>query len=206
MEKGQIIELLFKKLNRAKSKKNVSLKKQIDIVRKAIKKEIKALEETYVSWPPSEDEIVKCRTKIPPLLESLITTIISSVRKCRLKKRKKKIISSISQDIIYNCLNGKYRCSKHAIFGWCVKRKTGSRSMIEWLNRMGHSISYDEINFMETSLALQAIENDSVQTYVPSTLVPQLFLTFVWDNNDINPETLTGISSIFFEYRLLFKH
>ena len=73
--------------------------------------------------------------------------------------------------------------------------------MIEWLNRMGHSISYDEINFMETSLALQAIENDSVQTYVPSTLVPQLFLTFVWDNNDINPETLSGISSIFFEYR-----
>ena len=204
LAKGEIIQLLFNKLHKAKKKKTLSLKRQIEIVGKAIKKEVKYLKDTYPTWPPSEDEIVKLKTATPPLLESLITTIVSSVRKCRLKKRKKKIIESICQDIIYNSLNGKYRCSKHAVFGWCVKRKTGSREMVEWLNRMGHCISYDEVNFMETSLALQAIKNESVKSYCPSSLVPLLFLTFVWDNNDINPETLNGKNSYFSNCNFLF--
>ena len=38
------------------------------------------------------------------------------------------------------------------MFSLCAKRKTGSKQLISWLNRFGHGISYDEVNFLETHL------------------------------------------------------
>ena len=35
----------------------------------------------------------------------------------------------------------------------CTKRKTGSIQVIQWLNKLGHGISYDDANCLETSLA-----------------------------------------------------
>ena len=33
-----------------------------------------------------------------------------------------------------------------------------------------------------------------LKTFVPSNIQPSQFVTFVWDNNDINPESLSGVS------------
>ena len=64
--------------------------------------------------------------------------------------------------------------------------------MITWLNKLGHGISYDEVNFVETSLAKEMVKNQQLKSYTPSSVQPSQFLTFVWDNNDINPESLNG--------------
>ena len=71
-----------------------------------------------------------------------------------------------------------------------MKRKTRSKVMIQWLNKLGHGISYDEVNHLETSLAVEATNHESVRSYYPSTLLPSVSVTFVWDNNDINPESI----------------
>ena len=34
----------------------------------------------------------------------------------------------------------------------------------------------------------------ALKTFVPSSIQPSQFVTFVWDNNDINPESLSGVS------------
>ena len=168
------------------------MKEQIKSVAKAVKKEVSNVRDTYEQWPPYEEDLVQSKTVIPPLLEDLITKICSSASKSRLRQRKQRIISSICQDIIYNARNGRYRCSKHAVLGLCLKRKTGSRAILEWFNRLGHSTSYDEVNYLETSLAVEAIGDEDLKTYCPSTLLPSTFVTFVWDNNDINPESIKG--------------
>lgn len=75
------------------------------------------------------------------------------------------------------------------LLSFCVKQKTGSKDVLKWLNRLGHRISYDEVNVLETFLAEQVVFN---QTNRPSSVQPSFFVTFVWDNNDINPDFLNG--------------
>jgi len=50
-------------------------------------------------------------------------------------------IESLVQDIVYVTTNGKHRTSKHVLLSLCVKRKTGSKDVITWLNRSGHGVS-----------------------------------------------------------------
>eukprot|EP00794_Sanderia_malayensis_P013591 gene13591-14999_t len=83
---------------------------------------------------------------------------------------------------------------KQVLLSLCTKRKTGSKQLVRWLNKFGHSISYDEVSYLETSLANQQAEQQIHKSFVPAIIKPSRFVIFVWDNNDINPETLTGIS------------
>ena len=67
------------------------------------------------------------------------------------RKRKKDFNSidsfnSIGQDVIYSLLRGRKRTKKHVALALCLKRKTGSKDILTWLNRLGHCISYDEVN------------------------------------------------------------
>ena len=61
-------------------------------------------------------------------------------------------------------------------------------------NKLGHGISYDDVNCLETSLAESQMCDKVLKTFVPSNIQPSQFVTFVWDNNDINPESLSGVS------------
>ena len=107
-------------------------------------------------------------------------------------ERVKRLVKSLGQDIIYNATRGKLKTVKHTQLGVLVKRKTGSRLLIECLNRLGHSISYHEVNSLETAFAEKQVQHQLVQAYVPPGVQPSTFLTFVSDNCDHNPETLTG--------------
>lgn len=109
-------------------------------------------------------------------------------------KRKQTTITSICQDIIYSASNTKHKTSKHVLLSLCTKRKTGSKDLVKWLNRFGHCISYDETAYLETFLANEEIKNQMVKFYVPYSVQLSSFITFVWDNNDINPETLSRTS------------
>ena len=75
-----------------------------------------------------------------------------------------------------------------------TKRKTGSRFLIESLSRLGHSIGYDEVNNVETYFTEVQAYQRSHRSFVPNNVQPSTFITFVFDNCDHNPETLSGIS------------
>ncbi|XP_066920335.1 uncharacterized protein [Clytia hemisphaerica] len=194
IKKGEIIEILFKKIEQAKEQKAPSLQTQIKNVGKLIKKNIKNLPDTYTSWPPNEDELISSKTHIPAELELFMTTVLTATPISRLSERKKAIISSLCEDVIYNSRAGRFRCSKQTKLGFCIKRKTGSKTLVGWMNKFGHCISYDDVNYLETILAMDAMYNESIRSFCPSLILPSIFVTFVWDNNDINPESIKGVS------------
>ena len=66
--------------------------------------------------------------------------------------------------------------------------------LITWTNKIGHGISYDEVLILETSLAVEHSQHQLHRSFTPSSIQPSTFVTFVWDNNDINPESLKGIT------------
>ena len=191
ISKGEIIEKMFRKMSRMEEKFTPSFEDQLRNVCKVIRDSVLEMKPTYSQWPPSEEEVLVNKTVIPNSLETLIGNIVSANSKRLINTSK---ISSICHDIIYNVHNGTHRTSKHTALALSTKRQTGSKAMIDWLNRLGHCISYDEVRLLETSLAYDAVSNQTIQGYCPLTLQPSTFVTFVWDNNDINPESLSGQS------------
>ncbi len=190
LDKGEIIDIMLQKVKLLESK--IKPKSDEQIVKESgqiIRKEILDMADTYSEWPPSADSLISNETKLPDSLNSLLTNVLCS-RPPTAKKRR--LIDSFGQDIIYAATNGAHRTEKHTLLPLCTKRKTGSKDMLQWLNRSGHGISYDEVRFVETNLAEKAVMNQRALDYVPSTLHPKVFLTFVWDNNDINPDSLKG--------------
>ena len=65
--------------------------------------------------------------------------------------------------------------------------------MVNFLNRLDHSISYDEGNLIETSIANEQMKNKICKLFVPNNILPSIFVTYVFDNCDHNPETLSGM-------------
>ena len=192
--KGQVIEILTKKILMLQEKeKKQPIEDKIEEVARSIRNEIISAPLTFEQWPPSEEAILEKNTEIPTSLLHLLTSVLSCSTS-RVSKRKERFIRSLCQDIIYNSTNGRHRTSKHVLFSLCVKRKTGSKDMVKWLNKFGHGISYDEVNVVETFLADEAVKYQAVKSFCPSSIQPSVFVTFVWDNNDINPESLSGIS------------
>eukprot|EP00794_Sanderia_malayensis_P001798 gene1798-2004_t len=76
-----------------------------------------------------------------------------------------------------------------------LKSLISSKSKIsDKKNRQILSIGQDIMFCIKTSLAVRQSKEQLLKRFVPSIIQPSLFVTFVWDNNDINPETLTGTS------------
>lgn len=72
----------------------------------------------------------------------------------------------------------------------CTKRKTGSRRLITWLKHLGYGISYHDVNLIEMNIAEEQIANVTTAVYVPNNIGPEEFVTYVYDNGDINAESV----------------
>lgn len=72
-----------------------------------------------------------------------------------------------------------------------MKRQTGSKEIVTWMNKLGHGISQDEVSSVKAFLADETIIHQDMKRYCPSSVQPSTYVTFVWDNNDINPDYLT---------------
>ena len=155
-----------------------------------IREEISEISEPFLNWPPNENELFSCKIGIPPLLEKLFAFIISSTKEKT--ERKTRLVSSIAQDLIYATSGGEKKTLKHVQLGLFIKGTTGSRKVIQWLNRFGHSISYKEINIVETHLAEEQTRIQHDRTYVPNNIQPDTMVTFVYDNCDHNTKSIQG--------------
>ena len=131
-------------------------------------------------------------TPIPKFTTRLLEGIL--VRKKAKSPKVSRLISSIGQDLIYHTNNGQKHTSKHTTFSFLIKRKTGSKQVIGWTNKFGHGISYNDVLLIETHLAIEHTQDQLHRSFTPSIIQPSHFVTFVWDNNDINPESLKGLT------------
>ena len=144
------------------------------------------------SWPPDPQEFCQEKVTIPEPLQTFLTHLFSS--NTPVSERINRLVTSLAQDIMYGVSRGRIKTVKHMQLGVFVKRKTGSKQAITALNRLGHSISYDEVNSLETAYAERQAQTILSRAYVPSRVQPSVFVTFVYDNCDHNPETLSGVS------------
>ena len=99
----------------------------------------------------------------------------------------------ISQDIIHCASKARVMLPKQIGLAMAVRHPTGSKQLGGLLNRMGHSLSYDELQAVDTSLATEVLAKvETYGTVIPSNISPGSFVQFAADNNDLKEENIDG--------------
>ena len=137
---------------------------------------ISKIEELPIStyWPPNPDELWQEKVQIPHLFELFLTFLLTN--ETVLSEWVKHLVKSLGQDIICNVTRGKLKTAKHTQVGVSVKRKIGSRLLIDCLN----------LGFAETGFSKKQVEHQLVGEYVSPAVQPSTFLAFFNDNCDHN--------------------
>ena len=102
-------------------------------------------------------------------------------------------INSLCQDVIYSAKNDRIILPKQLSIGMAVHQLTRSKKVVHLLHNAGHSISYDQIRKVDTTIAQNILDNHMLEdTVVPPNLVKNKFVHLAADNIDINEDTIDG--------------
>ena len=81
---------------------------------------------------------------------------------------------------------------KHIVLPFVIKSLTGNVELIHIFNRLGHGMSYSQVEEINMALCLQKLDLSDGQAAVPRYIYPRVFTTLDWDNIDRLEETACG--------------
>ena len=138
------------------------------------------------------EDICQGEVNIPPILQQFFTFLISGLDKRRqdVPSRNRRI-NAVCADVIYAATSGNTKPAKHMKLGLAMKSLTGSRKVIDVLNRFGYTVSYNVVEELETEMTLEA-NNKAQLTPFGMGLDANLGTGVAFDNYDEFVETLSG--------------
>ena len=159
-------------------------------VAQILRADIKA-NEVEREWPPSLNDIegYKIQSK---LTKNFLTILLTgNTKDTDQSDRIQRLVNSFAQDLIYAISAGTIKTPKHILLSFAVKTLTGNAELIRMLNRLGHVVSYPQVEEIDTALCMQKLaraENEGAA--LPANIKPYVQTTFAWDNIDRLEETL----------------
>ena len=170
------------------SSEEYAIQEAADVLRKAVLNLLKETPDLPSSLKLEDFE--NGQVKPPDLLVNFFERLYAP-DPMKISDGMKRRANSSAQDAVYTISRGKLKPAKHLTMGLAMKSLTGSRKVVEILNRLGHSISYHTTEEIETELATTiSVQNQSL----PDGLLKQsgLCTSLAWDNYDELTETLSG--------------
>lgn len=157
-----------------------------ELRRKVMDVEKRYLPKNNISVP----NIIEGECDIPTELHTLISCLLFGPRATD-NERKEVKVNSICSSIIFSMTNGNVKPSSCLSLGLVAKSLTGSRRIIEILNRLGHCVSYTVVEGLETELAYGGAAETKI---LPHGLIANSDLRthVAFDNFDKYVETSTG--------------
>ena len=140
---------------------------------------------------PTIEDIKLGECDIPEILNQFFTHLIAGPWKRSQTESKMRRIKSLSQDVIFAFTSGNTKPGKHLELGIAIKSMTGSKKIIQILNRFGHCASYSTIEEIETEMTFAANKDGHLLPYGMST-DSDLGTGVSWDNYDRFVNTLSG--------------
>ena len=143
--------------------------------------------------PLNADALGKGQAKTPQALLDFFLKLYTRGKTLTDKARRQ--AQSTADDVIFIVTRGLVKPGKHICLGMGIKSITGSRSVLDILNRFGHAINYHTAESLETELAATISYRDKA---TPDGLlqIPGLATSIAWDNYDEITETLSGSNSL----------
>ena len=114
-------------------------------------------------------------------------------------------VRAVCDDVIFIMPRGRIKPSKNVSLGLAIKSLTGSRPLIDILNRFGYAVHYHTVESIETGLATTITER---HTSMPDCILqlPLLCTALAWDNYDENCETLSGSGTLHDTVRICYQN
>ena len=101
----------------------------------------------------------------------------------------------MSQDIVYTVTCGRQKTPKHVLLPYGIKTLTGNVELIQMINRLGHGVSYHQLEENDTALCLQRLASAlNERVILPQNIQPYVFTNLSWDNIDRLETTGAGTS------------
>jgi hypothetical protein len=158
---------------------------------------IKGIERTQKNLPDqlTADILSKGQGEPPEDLLTFFRVLYTGSTVVSDNEKVSRLVSSVCADVMFATSRGRIKPGKHLTMGLGMKSITGTRKVLEILNRFGHSISYHVTEEIETSLATEIADK---QVAIPDGLLQKagLATALAWDNYDENTETLSGMGTV----------
>ena len=147
----------------------------------------------------SEDPVLPYRLKL--FLNALLhgETCLSPEKEFDLR------IESLTADSVFCTSRGAVRPLKHQILGMGLSSITGSKTAISILNRLGHSLSYNNVKRLETDFCYTfRVSGQSVPDGI--LLDSSSCAGLAWDNYDANTDSLDGKNSLYTTVSIIYQN
>ena len=127
-------------------------------------------------------DILNGEVDVPDLVHHFFNYLIIGTDKRRGNvSAKRRRIEALCADTIFSTMAGNKKPAKHLKLGLTVKSMTGSRKLVEILNRYGYCVSYDTVEELETELTYE-VQSKKLLTPYGMSLDPKLATGVAFDN------------------------
>ena len=176
---------------------HIEEEKRQTIIRSAalhLRNEIQEMPKWRTPTPTSVETLKTCSPDLPDDLLLFSRTLLCGLRKPTGDTNADNVdrkVMAMTSDAVFNASRGSVRPWKQTVLGLGLGTLPGSKLILRILNRLGHSLSYDEVKALETEFPFSTEESDRD---APDGIVlkPNLGTGLAWDNFDVNMETLDG--------------
>ena len=169
-----------------------------------LRDDILAMKCNELHEPLTVEDVLKGEVDIPDSLQTFFQNLYAGENET-LSNKKERLANSSAADAVFACSNGKLIPGKHLALGCAVKSKTGSKGLIDILNRFGHTISNETIRKVDMMLE-STVEMKEELTPAIIEKEPNLCTGTAWDNFDINVETMSGADTIHHTYGICYQN
>ena len=161
-----------------------------------LRKEIFRAKKTLLPKDLKLSDTEKEEVEIPELISIFCHNLIAGPDSRQWKGDRKAIrTQSLCEDVISIATSGQTKPKKHLMLGMTMKSLTGSRKVIEILNKLGHCDNYHSAEEIEIEMTFEA-NKEGVLTPHGMTCNLVLGTGLAWDNFDRFVATLTGTDTL----------
>lgn len=170
-----------------------------------MRKKLLDVEKKSESHSPTLDDLKDGNASPPELVVNFFQVLFGGQKQNREKysdsvQRRAK---SASEDALFIVQRGKVQPQKHVALGMCIKTVTGSKKMVQVLNRFGHCLNYNKLEEVETATAERIQER---QLSCPEGTVIGSPMGLAFDNFDELTQTLSGADSLHDTMGILYQN
>ena len=158
--------------------------------------------------PASVETLKSCYPDLPEEIVVFYKTLMCGLREPTGDHNKEAVqgkVIGMTSDAVHNTSRGTVRPWKHTLIGLGLGILTGSKLVLQMLNRLRHSLSYDEIKSLETEFAF-SMEGSDRECPDGVNLDPNRGTGLAWDNYDVNMDTIDGKDTSCYSEYLLPEH
>ena len=141
-------------------------------------------------WPPHVSDLERMNF-IPKSKVFFRTLLTGRSISGNPSQRVRRLTTSFSQDLVY-VTHGKVKPAKNIVLPFGVRSLTGNVELIQILNRLGHGVSYSQVEEIDTALCLPKLAASGNTIPLPQNIKFGLVTTLAWDNIDRLEDTFNS--------------